>query len=82
MDEKLAKHLSEARFINAVENVLFPSLDQLIANRIELACANFRNGETSFIADIAYVTAIKDLSMQLKQKQRQGNHALAKINET
>jgi len=79
MNQKLEAQLSEARFIHASENVIYPLLDKMIEDRVELACGKFRSGERDFSSDIAYIAGLKDLTDYLKRAQTQGNKILETI---
>lgn len=67
--------------ISAAEHVLYPTLDHMVQQRIEIACAKFRNGDTDFIGDIAFICGLKDLENELKLKQLAGNRAYKKLHE-
>jgi hypothetical protein len=79
LDKKLEQKLSEARFIHASENVIYPLIDSLISDRLEQSCGRFRSGQTEFISDIAYIAGLKDLQDYLKRTQAQGNKILETI---
>lgn len=80
-DEKLVHHMGEARLIAASENVIYPLIELKIKNRIEYACGKFRNGETDFVSDIAFIAALDEIASDLKTKQLQGNKAIQKMHE-
>lgn len=79
MDPKLENQLSEARFIHASENVIYPLLDKMIQDRLEQSCGKFRAGERDFVSDVAYICGLKDLRDYLKRAQTQGNKILETI---
>jgi hypothetical protein len=79
VDEKLVNIMNEARMIAASEDLIFPMIDLMIQNRIDMACGRFQSGSTDFVADVAYITALKDLSIDLKSKQLKGNRVAEKI---
>lgn len=80
-DEKLVAQMNDARLLNAVDNVLVPALEHKISVKLEQACARFRGGETSFLAEVAYMTAIKDLLLEIRQKQTRGHQAIKELHE-
>jgi hypothetical protein len=80
-DEKLAQAFSEGRMIAAVDNVIFPAIHRFKEMRIQNMCGNFRAGKKDFIDDVAYITALMDLEVQLKQAQEAGNRAYRKLEE-
>lgn len=73
--------MSEARLISAADNVIYPLIEKKIEERVELAVGKFHNGETSFVADIAYIAAFKEILRDLKSKQAQGNRAIEALHE-
>mgnify|MGYP000691560626 CR=1 FL=1 len=81
MEEKLVQALNESRMINSAENVIFPLMETMIAQRLELACAEFRGGKTDLTAHIAYIAGLKDLINSMKRIQTNGNIAHQKLNE-
>lgn len=80
-DEKLVNLMNEARMISAADNIIYPLMEYKIKMRLELACGKFRDGQTSFIDDLAYITALKDIMQELKSKQDNGNRAIQKLHE-
>lgn len=73
MDEKLVHQMNEARMIAASEEIIYPLIDLLIKNRLDLACALFRDGKNNLEPHIAYITALKDIAQDLRSKQIVGN---------
>lgn len=80
-DEKLVSALNDSRMIAASENVIYPLMEDMIAQRLELACAEFRGGKMDMSPHIAYIAGIKDLLNALKRIQTQGNIAREKLNK-
>lgn len=80
-EEKLANLMSESRLISASENVLFPLIKLKQQQRMDLACSKFVGGETNFIADIAYIQALKEIEIQLRKIQSNGNQANYELNK-
>lgn len=80
-DEKLVEFMGEARLIAASENVIYPMIDLKIKNKIESACSKFRGGSLDFVSDIAYITALRDIEMDLRSKQAMGNKAIKTLHE-
>lgn len=80
-DEKLVNLMGEARLIAASENVIYPLIQKKILDKIEQACGKFRNGETGFVSDIAYIAALRDIETDLKSKQLQGSKAIQVLHE-
>lgn len=78
-DEKLENKLRDGRMVAAAEHIIFPQLEKMIADKVQQACNKFLLGETSFIAEVAYIAAIKALADDLKNKQVQGNKAYEKL---
>ena len=78
-DEKLADVMSEGRAISAVDNVIFPVIEQIITDRVALMISEFAGGKTEFVADVAYIAGLRNLQITLKQKQERGNRAFEKL---
>jgi hypothetical protein len=75
-DQELVELLNSARMVSAAENVIFPLLMDKIAQRLDLACSEFRGGKTeNLIAHIGYITGLKDMLNELKRIQVNGNKA-------
>ena len=73
--------MSESRLISASENVIYPLIKLKQQQRIDLACARFAGGEKDFIADIAYIHALKEIEIQLRKLQTSGNKANLELNK-
>jgi len=71
--------MQDARLISASEQVIFPMIDKMIQDRVEVACGKFRSGSTDFIGDIAYITSLKDIYENLSALQRNGMAAYEKL---
>ncbi len=80
-DEKLVNLMGEARLIAAADNVIFPLIDKKIEEKINYAVGKFANGEDDFIAEIAYIAAMKDIRRELDFKQTQGNKAVKALHD-
>ncbi len=80
-EEKLASLMNEARLISASDNVLFPLIKLKQQQRMDLACSKFAGGATDFMADIAYIQALKEIEMQLRKMQTAGNQANYELNK-
>ena len=80
-DEKLAELMTQGRLIAASDQVLYPMIQKKIQERLTLACAKFTGGELNFLADIAYISALKQIESELKSIQKQGNNAFVKLNK-
>lgn len=80
MNEKLISIMNDSRIISASENLIFPMLDLMIEQRLEQACARFRGGESQFVSDIAFITALKDIRDGLSSVQKKGLAAFEKLN--
>ena len=75
-DQELVELLNSARMISAAENVIYPLLKDKIAQRLDLACAEFRGGKTeNLIAHIGYITGLKDMLNEMRKIQTAGNKA-------
>ncbi len=81
MDQKLVQSLNEARMISASEDIIYPLIDKMILETLEKACGKYRSGESQFSFEIAYITALKDLSNVLKSKQTKGTRVMADIHK-
>lgn len=79
--EKLASLMNDARLIAASDNVIYPLIELKITQRINAACAKFSGGETSFVADIAYIQGLKEIKNELKKMQESGNRAALELNK-
>jgi hypothetical protein len=79
-DEELSI-LGDSRLINLTEHIIYPYLDKKVQSRIAIMCGKFANGETNFVADVGYLSAISDLKNDLKQKQKIGKTVYAKNNK-
>lgn len=80
-EEKLVELMSEARLISAADNILYPLIEKKIQQRLDLACGKFLAGERDFVAEIAYISAFKEILGDLKSKQNQGNKAIQALHE-
>lgn len=80
-EEKLAGLMNDARLISASDQVIFPLIKLKQQQRIDLACARFAGGEKDFIADIAYIHALKEIEIQLRKLQTSGNKANLELNK-
>ena len=59
-DQKLVEAMNSGRMISASENIIFPMLEKLIADRLNQACGKFLLGtDQSFVSDIAYIQGLK-----------------------
>lgn len=79
--DKLASLMNESRLISAADNVIFPLIKLKQQQRMDLACSKFTGGKTDFIADIAYIQALKEIEMQLRQMQTAGNKINYELNK-
>lgn len=79
--DKLASLMNESRLISAADNVIFPLIKLKQQQRMDLACSRFAGGETNFIADIAYIHALKEIEMQLRKMQTSGNKVNYELNK-
>lgn len=80
-NEKLVNLMNDGRLISASEHVIYPMLDLMVQQRLELACAKFRKGDTDFIGDIAFICGLKDIKASLEGKQLAGNKAYQKLHQ-
>lgn len=81
LDEKTWGLVQDARLINLSESLLFPLLDKMIEERVDLMIAKFNGGETELLAHVAMIASLKDFKIKLKQAQAKGNREAAKIAE-
>ena len=81
MLEKEIEQMNDSRLINLAEHLIYPLLDKFVAEKVEEAISKFKDGETSFLSEVAYMSALKDLQISLKGKQLRGNKALNKLEE-
>lgn len=81
-DEQLVNFANDARVINAADQVIFPLLRKLKDDRLNLAAGKFLNGEASFIGDIAYIQALRDIENQLRKMVTAGNKANMELNKS
>ncbi len=81
-EEKLVSLMNDARLISASDQVIFPLIKLKQQQRMNLACSKFTAGETNFVADIAYIQALKEIEDQLKAMQLAGNKAYEELNKT
>jgi hypothetical protein len=81
MSEKLVNSMNDARVISAADQVLYPLIKLKQQQRMDLACSKFVGGEKDFIADIAYIQALKEIEIQLRKMQSNGNQANYELNK-
>lgn len=72
--------MASGRLIAAVDHLLIPLIQLKIKQRVDMACARFTAGETSFISDIAYIQGLKEIESHLKKTQSAANAVTAKKN--
>ncbi len=72
--------MASGRLIAAVDHLLIPLLQLKIKQRTDMACGRFLNGETNFIADIAYIQGLKEIEQHLKKTQSAANAVTASKN--
>lgn len=71
--------MQDARLVAASEQVIYPMIEKMIHDRLESACARFRAGEREFIADIAFITSLKNIYEDLTSLQKRGITAYEKL---
>lgn len=79
--ERELRQMGDARLIAATETVIFPMIKLLMQGKVDLMCAKLRQGETSFVAEVAYITALQDLNQDLNMTHSSGNRVFEKINQ-
>jgi len=73
--------MNDGRLLNGAEHIVFPLINKMITDRVNLACVNFSAGKTEFIADIAFISGLKEIEQKLKRIQNEGNQAHDKLNK-
>jgi hypothetical protein len=82
MDEQLVEQIHQSRMIDLSSQVIFPLLEKKIEDRLKQACVQFTMGQKDFLADIAYIHALRSLMSELKSKQKQGDQAFLKLDQS
>lgn len=81
IDEYLVTIANDARLVNAADHIIYPLIKKLSQERINLASSKFMGGEVNFVADIAYIQALKDIENHLKRLVTSGNRANSEMNK-
>lgn len=81
-DEQLVDLVNQSRMIDLSSQVIFPLLEKKIQDKIQQACVQFTMGQKDFVGDIAYIHALRSLMTELKSKQKQGDQAFIKLDQT
>ena len=80
--EKLVSLMNESRMLSAAENIIFPLIKLMIDEQVNLMTSTFNGGmKDSFIANAAYISALRALEQRLKRIQLEGNKATLELNK-
>lgn len=84
MDEKEAKlrqQVANSRLVHLNEQIIFPLLQKNSEAAIAALCAEFKAKGTVDLAKVAYLTACRDLALELEAIARRGDHAVTLLDE-
>lgn len=83
MNEFLMRLTQDARLVNVAEHLLYPLLEQWIAQKNETIRQHIRSNATDreLLIACSELAFMKDFLDQLKNVQRKGNSAIAKLGE-
>ncbi len=81
IEEKHHILAQEARALNLSEGLIFPLIDKLIQQRLDLMVSEFNGKDMNMIPHTAFIAALYELKNVLQNKQKLGNKYQEQINK-
>lgn len=77
--EKLVSQMNDARLLNAVENLIYPLIDNQVMQKVHQMCGKFRTGQLDVIPDVASISAYLEIKQHLQSIQTKGERAIVAL---
>ena len=78
--DKLLQQAADAKLVHLNENTIFPLLQSRIDQQIADMCNRMKKDGSVTVADVAYISACRDLMVELSSIAKNGDRAAVKLN--